>query len=378
MVLMKEERRVQIRRDLHQIPEIGLKEFLTHNYLLTCINKLPQDRLEIETMDTAIIVLVKGTKGERTIAWRTDIDGLPIIEKVQSDYKSQHQGRMHACGHDFHMTIALGLIEEMISYELEDNLLFFFQPAEENESGAKIYYDNGFLSKYTIDEFYALHVHPGLPTGMIATSPKALCAGDCTFKITFTGTSGHAALPHQGNDMIIAATQFIQQAQTIVSRNINPMEGSVITFGEFHGGTADNIIAGEAVLKGTLRALSHEVNELGQRRLLDIATGIKHSFNCDVAVEMEQKGYIPVVNNPELAQSFIQYFKEDKTGSFKEVQADMTAEDFGYLLDKYAGVMFWLGVDSEFPLHHGQFNPDEAAISLGISRVTDWLLSRVN
>lgn len=378
MVSIKEDKMIQIRRDLHQIPEIGLEEWLTHDYLLSYLSGCPQERLVIETMDTAIIVLIKGTKGEKTIAWRTDMDGLPITEAVESNYRSQHEGRMHACGHDMHMTIALGLIEEILSHELEDNVLFFFQPAEENESGAKIYYDNGFLSKYTIDEFYALHVHPDLPTGMIATNTKALCAGDCTFKITFTGTSGHAALPHQGNDMIIAATQFIQQAQTIISRSINPMEGSVITFGEFHGGTADNVIAGEAILKGTLRALSHDVNQLGQKRLQDIAMGIEHSFNCDILVELEQKGYIPVVNDTELAQSFITFFKEKEPTSLKEVQADMTAEDFGYLLSKYPGVMFWLGVDSEFNLHHSQFNPDEAAILLGISRVSDWLLSRVN
>lgn len=367
---------IKLRRDLHQIPEIGLSEFKTHDYLINIINQFPKNRIEVKTMDTAISVRVKGKKPIKTIGWRTDIDGLPIQEETKSPYSSLNEGKMHACGHDFHMTIALGVLEQIIMNELDNDVIFFFQPAEENFSGAKIYYDNGFIKNETIDEIFGLHVAPHLPSKTIGTLDGTLFAGACRFVLTFTGKDGHAAFPHEANDMIIAATSYVQQAQTIISRNIDPMKNAVITFGEFNAGIADNVVAGKAVLTGTIRSLTYEISDLTQSRMKDLAEGISRSFDCKVLLELDQKGYVPVVNNSEIASDFMNYFKEESSLPFVEVKEAMTGEDFGYLLKNIPGMMFWLGVSSQHGLHHGKFNPDEKVIFPAIKAIKEYIIHR--
>lgn len=365
---------VGIRRDLHKIPEIGLKEFKTHDYLMSVLNSFPQERIEIKTNETAIVVRVKGNSSKQAIGWRTDIDALPIKELTNLPFESTHEGFMHACGHDFHMTITLGIIDRLVSASHESDYVFFFQPAEENESGAKIYFDNGFFKEETVDEIYALHVAPQLPSNVIGTLNGTLFAGACRFVVTFTGKDGHAAFPHEGNDTIVAASSFVQQTQTIISRNVNPTESAVITFGEFNGGTADNIIAGKSVLTGTIRSLTHDVNELTQQRMRDIAKGIATSFGCEVQIELDQKGYVPVVNHPDLTAEFMTYMKQQESVIFQEVPEMMTAEDFGYFLQHILGTMFWYGVGSEYGLHHGQFNPDESVLIKAVDDISEFLL----
>ncbi len=374
--MFSKEELIKIRRELHQIPEIGLKEFKTHDYLLAVLNSLPQEHLEIKTKDTAIIVTVKGKNPSKTIAWRTDIDGLPIKEETGFPFESTHEGFMHACGHDFHMTIALGLIVRQLENRSDNNYVFFFQPAEENLSGAEIYYDNGFLKDIEIDEIYALHVAPQLKSNLIGTLKGTLFAGACRFVVTFKGKDGHAAFPHLANDTIVAASSFVQQVQSIISRNVDPMESAVITFGEFNSGTADNIVSGKAVLTGTIRALTYEVNELTKTRMEEMAKGIALSYGCEVDIVLDQKGYIPVVNNTELTSDFIEFCETHSEIEFLEVSETMTAEDFGYLLSKIPGTMFWYGVDSEYGLHHGKFNPDENTLDRAVNSVHDFLKSR--
>lgn len=368
----------QIRRDLHQIPEIGLKEIKTQQYLLDYLNALPQDNLEIKTDNTAILVRIKGSNPTKTIGYRTDIDALPITEATGLDFTSVHQDVMHACGHDFHMTIALGIITELIQCDLTDDILFFFQPAEENMSGAKIYTDNGFLDLKQVDEFYGLHVHPGLEVGDIATSKSTLFAGACRFNVTFIGKESHAAFPHEGNDMIVAATSFIQQAQSILSRSIDPMESAVITFGEIHGGVADNVVAGCVNTTGTIRTLTHETNDLVLNRFKEITLGTELTYNCEIVLELDQMGYVPVVNDEKLATEFIEFFNQSNELNCLEVGPVMTAEDFGYILREVPGVMFWLGVDSEYGLHHAKFNPKEEALHLVVSEMSEFLKNRGN
>lgn len=371
-----EEKLITIRRDLHQIPEIGLEEFKTHSYLLDVLNELPQEKIEILTQDTAIILRVKGKNSSKKIAWRTDIDGLPIQEETGLPFSSQHEGYMHACGHDFHMTIALGLVEKAINEELENDRIFFFQPAEENVSGAQIYYDNGFFQKEQVTEIFGLHVAPHLKSNVVGCLNGTLFAGACRFVVTLTGKEGHAAFPHEANDMIVAAASFVQQTQTIISRNVNPMESAVITFGEINGGTADNIVAGKAVLTGTIRALTHEINELTQKRMEEIAAGIGISYGCHVELELDQKGYVPVVNHPELAEDLMSFMSNQPEVDFQTVSEMMTGEDFGYLLSKIPGVMFWYGVNSEYGLHHGKFNPDETSLKPAVEAIHRYLNHR--
>ncbi|MCB5954288.1 N-acetyldiaminopimelate deacetylase [Enterococcus sp. CWB-B31] len=372
---MIQERLSEIRRALHRIPEIGLEEVKTQRCLLEEIEGIKKEYIEIKSWQTGILVFVYGSDPEKTIGWRADIDGLPITEEVYSDFRSTHEGKMHACGHDFHMTIGLGLLEKISSNQPKNNYLFLFQPAEENEAGGMLMYEQGAFGDWLPDEFYALHVNPDLPVGKITTRKGTLFAATCEVRVHFKGKGGHAAFPHESNDMIIAATSFIQQAQTIISRNVNPVDGGVITFGTFNAGTTNNVITGEAKISGTIRTLSEASNQLTQRRIRELAQGIGQSFNCEVEVTLDQKGYVPVVNDQNITEQFIEFMKNKQGVAFENAPAAMTGEDFGYLLSKVPGTMFWLGVESPFGLHSEKFNPNEDALTFAVEHVGDFLQS---
>ncbi|MGX7262694.1 N-acetyldiaminopimelate deacetylase [Enterococcus crotali] len=372
---MIQEQLTEIRRRLHQIPEIGLEEEKTQKYLLEIITSIKTDFMEYKTWRTGIMVFVHGTNAKKTIGWRADIDGLPITEEVMSDFRSTHLGKMHACGHDFHMTIGLGLLEQLTVEQPENNYLFLFQPAEENEAGGMLMYEAGAFGSWLPDEFYGLHVNPDLPVGNITTKVGTLFAATCEVQITLKGKGGHAAFPHASNDMIVAGMSLVQQAQTIVSRNVNPVEGAVVTFGTFNAGTATNVIAGEATISGTIRTLTDEMNQLTQTRITEIGEGIAKSFNCEVDVFLDQKGYLPVINNKQLTEKFMSFMEQEANVIFEEAEIAMTGEDFGYLLSKVPGTMFWLGVDSPYGLHSAKFDPKEEALSFAVEHVGNFLKS---
>lgn len=369
---------IKIRRDLHLIPEVGLEEYKTRDYLLKIIQQLPQEHLEIKVDETAILVRVKGTEGNRTIGWRTDIDGLPVVEKTDLTFESTHEGRMHACGHDVHMAITLGILTHFSEHPAKDHLVFFFQPAEETVSGAKIYYDKGFLNEWMPDEFYALHVDPNRPVGTIATKEGTLFASTCDLTVDFHGIGGHAAYPQESNDMVVAASQFVNQVQTIVSRNVNPVEGAVVTLGSFHAGTTGNVISDHARIEGTIRALTKGMSYRVQKRFKEIAQGIEMTYQCKVDVDLNMYGYLPVINTPKETEAFVQFMKNRADVHYEEAGTAMTGEDFGYLLDKVPGTMFWLGVDTPYGLHHPQMSPKEEAIPFAIKTVRDFLEAKAN
>ncbi len=369
---------IKIRRDLHLIPEVGLEEYKTRDYLLKIIQQLPQEQLEIKVDETAILVKVNGTEGNRTIGWRTDIDGLPVVEKTDLAFESTHEGRMHACGHDVHMAITLGILTHFSKHPAKDHLVFFFQPAEETVSGAKIYYDKGFLNEWMPDEFYALHVDPNRPVGTIATKEGTLFASTCDLTVDFHGIGGHAAYPQESNDMVVAASQFVNQVQTIVSRNVNPVEGAVVTLGSFHAGTTGNVISDHARIEGTIRALTKDMSYRVQKRFKEIAQGIEMTYQCKVDVDLNMYGYLPVINTPKETEAFVQFMKNRADVHYEEAGTAMTGEDFGYLLDKVPGTMFWLGVDTPYGLHHPQMSPKEEAIPFAIKAVCDFLEAKAN
>ncbi|MEQ9810104.1 N-acetyldiaminopimelate deacetylase [Streptococcus jiangjianxini] len=366
---------IQIRRDLHQIPEIGLEEFKTQSYLLERIAELTQDKpfVKQKTWRTGILVFVEGYAAQRTIGWRTDIDGLPISEETGLDFTSQHAERMHACGHDMHMTIALGLLEKLTQLQPKENILFLFQPAEENLAGGMLMYEDGAFGEWEPDEFYGLHVRPDMKVGDIATNTGTLFAGTCEVKVTFKGKGGHAAFPHQSNDALVAAAYFITQVQTVVSRNVDPIEGGVVTFGAMQAGTTNNVISETAFMHGTIRALTQEMNLHIQKRIKTIAEGVAASFDMEVEVVLNPSGYLPVENKPDLAHQLMNFFQEQANVNLINCLPAMTGEDFGYLLNKIPGVMFWLGIDTPYPLHHAKMNPSEEALAFGVNHISAFL-----
>ncbi|MGQ9412683.1 N-acetyldiaminopimelate deacetylase [Streptococcus pluranimalium] len=366
---------IQIRRDLHQIPEIGLEEFKTQAYLLKTIEELTQDKpfVKQKTWRTGILVFVEGYAAQKTIGWRTDIDGLPIIEETGLDFASQHDGRMHACGHDMHMTLALGLLEELTQTQPKENLLFLFQPAEENFAGGMLMYEDGAFGDWKPDEFYGLHVRPDMKVGDIATNTGTLFAGTCEVKITFKGKGGHAAFPHQSNDALVAAAYFITQVQTVVSRNVDPIEGGVVTFGAMQAGTTNNVISETAFMHGTIRALTQDMSLHIQNRVKTIAEGVAASFGMKVDIILNPSGYLPVENNPLLAQELMAFFQNQPEVNLIDCPPAMTGEDFGYLLHKIPGVMFWLGIDTPYPLHHAKMSPNEKSLAFGVKHISTFL-----
>ena len=379
--MLTSEQLVKIRRDLHQIPELALHEHQTQKYLLQIIGNFTQKYIEVRTcpeLPTAILVRVKGSKPQKTIGYRADIDGLPIEEKTALPFTSQTQGQMHACGHDIHMTVALGILDYFCEHQPQDNLLFFFQPAEESESGGKKAYEAGiFTGKWRPVEFFALHVTPDLPTGTIGCRLGTLFAGTTEINIDLYGKDGHAAYPQQANDMVVAAASLIEQIQTIVSRSIDPIASGVITIGKVRAGTVRNAIAGHAHLEGTIRGLTQKMIERIDQRLRDVTQGIAQSFNAKVDLQLNQGGYWPVENDPQITSEFINYMKENPQIDYQEMQPAMTGEDFGYLLAQIPGTMFWLGVNDNSQLHSATFNPHEDAIVIGIKAMVGFLLSHM-
>ena len=371
---------VAIRRELHQIPEIGLEEFETQKYLLQVIEDLTKDKsfVQIRTWRTGILVYLTGREGKRTIGWRTDEDGLPVTEETGLPFASRHEGRMHACGHDIHMTVALGILGEMVKQQPLDNILFLFQPAEENEAGGMLMYQDDAFGDWLPDIFYGLHVRPDYPVGTFATNTHTLFAGTCEVLVTFIGKGGHAAFPHEANDAIVAASYFITQVQTIVSRNVDPIEGGVVTFGSMHAGTTNNVIAEEATVYGTVRTLTQEMNLLIQKRIQEMADGIALSFGLKAQVTLKQGGYLPVENDPVLAKELMDFFDKEDGVDLLDCPPAMTGEDFGYLLHQVPGVMFWLGVGVKTALHTPTMSPDERVLPLAVTHISRFLEAKVN
>ena len=371
---------IATRRALHQIPELGMEEFKTHAFLMETIANLLQDCsfAQVRTWETGILVYLTGSAPQKTIGWRTDIDGLPIVEETGLDFKSLQPDRMHACGHDFHMTIALGLLEKMAEQQPKNNLLFLFQPAEENLAGGMLMYEAGAFGDWLPDEFYGLHVRPDLKVGQMATNRATLFAGTCEVKIRFTGKGGHAAFPHTANDALVAASYFVTQVQSVVSRNVDPIEGAVVTFGSMHAGTTNNVITETAFLHGTIRALTQSMSLLVQKRVREIAEGIALSFGVDLEIELNPSGYLPVENNPQLADELMTYFEQVDGVEMIDCPPAMTGEDFGYLLNKVPGVMFWLGVDTPYPLHNPRLSPKEEVLPFAVDKLSDFLKTKAN
>jgi N-acetyldiaminopimelate deacetylase len=363
---------VAIRRDLHQIPELGFQEFKTQAYILNYLSTLPLHRIEIETWETGLFVKVHGLNPQKIIGYRADIDGLPISEDTGLSYKSIHEGRMHACGHDFHMSIALGVLTYIVHNPIHDDLLFIFQPAEEGPGGAEPMLNSEPMKKWKPDMIFALHIAPEYPVGTIAVKEGLLFANTSELFIDLRGKGGHAAYPHHTNDMIIAACEMVSQLQTVISRNVDPLDSAVITIGKITGGTVQNIIAETARLEGTIRTLSVESMKKVKKRIEAIVKGIELGFDCETSIDFGCM-YHQVYNHEAITREFMNFIEEKEGYTLFECKEAMTGEDFGYMLQDIPGFMFWLGVASEYGLHHSKLNPSEEAIDKAIDLITSYL-----
>ncbi|MEK4228559.1 N-acetyldiaminopimelate deacetylase [Solibacillus sp. FSL H8-0538] len=365
---------LQVRRDLHKIPELGFIEFKTQAYLLARIAECPQECLQVTTWRTGIVVKITGKNATKTIGWRTDIDGLPVVEETELDFVSEHTGQMHACGHDCHMAIALALVRTFATNPPAQNVIVYFQPAEEGPGGAEpmLAWLKSERPDLLADEIYALHIAPEYPIGTIATKSGLLFANTSELFIDLKGVGGHAAYPHKTRDMTVATANLIVQLQTIISRNIDPLDSAVITIGKMTSGTVQNVIAENARLEGTIRTLNPEAMAQVKSRIEALCAGIETAFECTVTIDYGSM-YYEVNNNTQCAQRLLAFAEQFDGANAYECPAAMTGEDFGYFVKELPGAMFWTGANCTYGLHHSKLSPDEKLLSFNASFVEQFI-----
>jgi N-acetyldiaminopimelate deacetylase len=364
---------VSLRRELHRIPEPGFQEVKTQRFLLDYIEHLPAERLEVKTWRTGVLVRVKGRLGARCIGYRTDMDGLAIEEDTSYPFRSEHAGFMHACGHDMHMAIALGVLTSVVETPLEDDVLIVFQPAAEGPGGAKPMLESEEFLAWKPDLMLALHIAPEYPVGTIATRPGILFANTSELFIDLRGIGGHAAFPHRTTDTIVAAAALIMQLQTIVSRNVNPLDSAVVTLGVIQGGTRQNIIAEHVRLEGTIRTLSESSMPAVKARIEALLAGLEASYGVTSVLDYGSN-YYQVYNHEAATSAFMEWVRDTMPEvQLIECDAAMTGEDFGYFLKDIPGFMIWLGVDTAYGLHHAKIEPNEEAIDMAIRLMSAYI-----
>lgn len=382
MMPVSEEDLKTYRRDLHKIPELALAEFKTHRYLLEKIQSWQTNFMtirQVEKLPTALLVKFSGTDPIRTIGYRADIDALPVTEDTGLPFESTHKGVMHACGHDVHMSLALGLVQYFSEHQPKDNLIIFFQPAEESKSGGKLAVDLGiFEGDWHPDEFYGIHDQPNLPAGTLSTLAGTLFAGTAELEIDIYGQGGHAAYPHLGKDPIVISAELIMLLQTVVSRDVDPIEGGVVSLGMISGGFTNNVIPDTVHLAGTVRSMTKDGLDKMTTRIRQIVEGVALANDVKINVRLETGSYLPVENNPKLANNLLSFMEQRQDIDFEEAKPAMTGEDFGYILQHIPGVMLWLGVNDNHSLHSAKLNIDEAALLPGFNALKDFIEWRMS
>ena len=365
---------VDLRRELHRIPELGYKEEKTAAKICQVLDEL-QIPYQTSVGKTGVVARVKSENAGPVAAFRADMDALPLEEANDVSYKSLHPGLMHACGHDGHVTVALGIIrwlqEENWPKKGNGEIIFFFQPAEEGGAGAKAMLDTGLFDSEPVTAIFAGHMNPELPVGQVEFISGTAHAATDTLRIRIKGRGGHGASPHLCVDPIIAGAHLVTQLQVFVSRNLPPRESAVLTIGEFHAGTKENIIPEEAHLLGTLRTLSPEVRALAIRRIDEMVKGLELAFGVTTVFE-NIEGYPCQVNQNKLVD-FIKSCTEEVLGAagVHIGKPRMGAEDFSYFCQKWPGAMFGLGCHDpaegfQFPLHSSRFDMDERVLDIGV------------
>jgi amidohydrolase len=364
---------VQWRRSLHQRPELGFREHLTAEFIA---QKLSQWGIEHETgiAETGIVATIAGTRPGPVLGIRADMDALPVQELNEVPYRSQHDGIMHACGHDGHVTIALGTAYYLSQHrdDFAGTVKIIFQPAEEGPGGAKPMIAAGALRNPNVDAIIGLHLWNNLPLGTAGVRTGALMAAVEQFHCTIQGKGGHGAMPHQTIDSIVVASQVVTALQTIVARNVDPLKSGVVTVGSFNAGSAHNVIADSARLSGTVRYFDPTLADWFSQRVEQIISGVCQAHGASYTLDYEQL-YPPVINDAgmaDLVRSIAETVIETPAGVVPECQT-MGGEDMSFFLQEVPGCYFFLGsANAEkslaYPHHHPRFDFDETALGMGV------------
>lgn len=377
----------RIRRHLHQFPELSFQEHRTCAYIIEQLKawEIPYKQFGA----TGVIVDIYGESGKGLhLALRADIDALPIQEETALPFASRQPGIMHACGHDGHTTILLGAVYHLWKHrsQLSGMVRCIFQPGEEADGAAKQMIEQGVLRNPNIDTVVALHLWPYLPFGTVGIKSEAMTASCDDFVMTVHGKSGHGARPHQAVDAIAIAAEVVRALQFLATKRCDPVEPVVIHVGRIQAGTANNIVADQARLEGTIRTTTQHLREQVKQDFFTFVTHVVESFGGKVSIQYAD-GIPPVVNDEHvcnvLAQSIRKMIGTDAVYTLKS--PSMGADDFGYFAQEVAGAYFRLGIRKEdtntYDLHHPKFQFDEAILPVGAKILTqfafDWLTEGV-
>ncbi|WP_316231912.1 M20 aminoacylase family protein [Bradyrhizobium sp. SZCCHNR1051] len=358
-----------IRRDLHAHPEIGFEETRTSGIVA---EKLAQWGIEVHRGlgGTGVIGVLKG-KGDsgKRIGLRADMDALPMEENTNLPWRSTIPGRFHGCGHDGHTTMLLGTARYLAETRNFDGTVhFIFQPAEEGLGGARAMIKDGLFQKFPCDELYGLHNAPDLEHGEIAILPGPAMAGADFFDIRISGYGAHGAMPERSKDAVVIATSVAQAIQTIVSRNVEPLQAAVVSITQIHAGSAYNVIPGDAWLCGTVRAFSDPVRALVRERMRAICAGMAAAFNCEIDVDIRDT-FSVLVNQEEQSKVVEQVARTvvEPSKVLTRSTPKMGSEDFADMLQTIPGAYFWVGHDGSVPVHNPGYVLDDKILPIGAS-----------
>jgi amidohydrolase len=361
----------EIRRDIHAHPEIAFEEVRTSDLVAGHLESLG---IEIHRGlgKTGVVGTLKAGQGNRAIGLRADMDALPILEQNRFAYKSQHEGKMHACGHDGHTTMLLGAAKYLAETKNFDGTIYFiFQPAEENEGGADAMIADGLFEKFPMEQVFGMHNLPGIPVGRFGVRPGPIMAAYDQFEIVIKGVGTHGALPHKGIDPIAIGAAIVGALQTIVSRSIDPFEKAVVSATQFHAGDTWNVIPEIAVIRGTARSFRKEIQDIIENGLRSLAEGIAQAHGAKADVTYSRL-YPATVNSPEetviagdVAASIV---GEDHVD--REAMPLMGSEDFSFMLQKKPGCYLFIGNgdgEGSCMIHNPGYDFNDAILPLGAS-----------
>ncbi|WP_316237407.1 M20 aminoacylase family protein [Bradyrhizobium sp. SZCCHNR1015] len=359
------------RRDFHQHPELLYEVHRTAARVAELLRSFGVDEVVAGIGRTGVVGVIRGREpSQRVIGLRADMDALPLQEVGDLPHKSTIPGRMHACGHDGHTAMLLGAARYLAeTRNFAGTAIVIFQPAEEGGAGGRAMVEDGLMERFGIEEVYGLHNAPGLPLGTVATRTGAVMAAADTFEVRLKGLGGHAARPNKCVDPIIAAAQIVTALQTIVARNVDPVESAVLSITRFHAGTtADNIIPQTAIIGGTVRTLDEDIRRLMDERFKGLVTALASGMGVEAEIDYEW-GYPVVINHAEQT-AFAADVARSVVGP-DQVITDMPprlgGEDFAYMLQARPGAFVFMGIGDGAGVHHPEYDFNDDVIPHGIS-----------
>jgi hippurate hydrolase len=358
------------RRDIHAHPEIMFDVQRTAASVTEKLKAFGCDEVVTGIGQTGVVGVIRGKKaGDKVIGLRADMDALPMDEQTNLPYRSTNPGKMHACGHDGHTAMLLGAAKYLAeTRNFDGTAVVIFQPAEEGGGGGREMVKDGMMDRFRIEEVYGMHNYPGFPIGDFAIRPGPMMAAADRIYIDIEGLGGHAARPHTSIDTIVVGSAMIQALQSIVSRNVDPLESAVVSITQFHAGTADNIIPQTGHLRGTARSLTPEVRDLVEKRVREVVEGTAKLYGAKVMLTYKRD--YPVTRNHERQTSFAAQVAAEVVGNSRvdtAIPPMMGAEDFSYMLEARPGAFIWIGNGDSAGLHHPQYNFNDEVIPVGTS-----------